>query len=100
MKRPQIAQKKVHLGFPGKSLLSVGASLAARFQTRIKNVFTTEITESMEESDCFKSVISVISVISVTSVVKLALLLLWEVQLVGRMLLQTRACCQNLRSAS
>ncbi len=54
----------------------------------------------MEESDCFKSVISVISVISVTSVVKLALLLLWEVQLAGRMLLQTRACCQNLRSAS
>ena len=38
----------------------------------------------MEESDCFNSVISVISV---TSVVKLALLLLWEVQLAERMLL-------------
>ena len=84
----------LHRGFPGKPHLSVGASLAARFQTKIKNVFTTEITETMEESDCFNSVISV------TSVVKLALLLLWEVQLAGRMLLQTRACCQNLRSAS
>ena len=74
----------LHRGFPGKPHLSVGASLAARFQTKIKNVFTTEITETMEESDCFNSVISVISV---TSVVKLALLLLWEVQLAGRMLL-------------
>ena len=64
----------LHRGFPGKPHLSVGASLAARFQTKIKNVFTTEITETMEESDCFNSVISA------NSVVKRALLLVWEVQ--------------------
>ncbi len=84
----------LHRGFPGKPHLSVGASLAARFQTKIKNVFTTEITETMKESDCFNSVISA------NSVVKLALLLVCEVQLAERMLMQTRARYQNLRSAS
>ena len=76
---------------------SVGYSLrsvAARFQTRIKNVFTTEITETTEDAYFFNSVISA------TSVVKLALLLVWEVQLAERMLMQTRARYQNLRSAS
>ncbi len=54
---------------------AVVASLAARFQTRIKNVFTTEIAEITEETHCFRSVFSA------TSVVELAFLLVWEIQL-------------------
>ena len=58
---------------------AVGASLAARFQTRIKNIFTTEIAETTEETHCFHSVVSAISV------VKRAFLLVWEIQLAERM---------------
>jgi hypothetical protein len=36
----------VHRGFRGKPKLSAGASLAPRFQTGLKNVFITGITET------------------------------------------------------
>ncbi len=62
-------------------------SVAARLQTRVKNVFTTEIAETTEETHCFHSVVSAISV------AKQAFLLVWEIQLAERMLLWTRACC-------
>ncbi len=59
---------------------AVGASLAARFQTRIKNVCTTKIAEATEETHCFHSVVSAISV------VKRAFLLVRDIQPAERML--------------